>query len=315
MKKTAFIFLLTTFTLAVNAQSKKKKKQIEKASTEVIVAEKDSITTKNEETLPLVSVSEETKETMKYTKVIPIGTNVFVQMVFNSVVQVVRSGAPDMALVKNEENVVTIQALTENVNSNISIKTADGLYFSYKIVSQDGKDIPLFYEVPISDAINAKTKLIEDQKRKVVERMSVEEVTQTIYSYEGYINNRNVASYRDIYVTIKGIYIDKGKLFFLFNLANKSNINYKIERFQFFTMPVKKSKKRIENEEKEFIPLLYYKNLNEIKAKTEEVVVIVFDQFTLNDQKKIQITMTENGGERTVRLDIDSKKIVQAKQL
>ena len=125
MKKTAFIFLLTTFTLAVNAQSKKKKKQIEKASTEVIVAEKDSITTKNEETLPLVSVSEETKETMKYTKVIPIGTNVFVQMVFNSVVQVVRSGAPDMALVKNEENVVTIQALTENVNSNISIKTAD----------------------------------------------------------------------------------------------------------------------------------------------------------------------------------------------
>ena len=145
--------------------------------------------------------------------------------------------------------------------------------------------------------------------------MSVQEVAQTIYNYDGFIKTRNSANYRNMYVTLKGVYIDKGKLFFLFKLANKSTIDYNIERFQFFTMPIKKDKKRIENEEKEYIPLFYYKNLTELKAKSEETVVIVFDQFTLNDQKKIQITMTENGGERTVRLDIDSQKIVEAKRL
>ena len=155
----------------------------------------------------------------------------FVQMVFNSVVQVVRSGAPDMAMVRNEDNVVTVQALTEGVNSNITVKTADGLYYSYKIVSDENEDIPLFYEVPISDAVNAQSKLIEDSKKKIVEKMSVQEVTQTIYNYDGYIKNRNKANYKDIYITIKGVYIDKGKLFFLFNIANKSTIDYKVERF------------------------------------------------------------------------------------
>ena len=310
MKKIV-IFLLTALALSVNAQNKKKK-VLEKPKVEVTTPKKDTII---EGKASSSLITEEMKEKMKHTKTIPIGTNVFVQMVFNSAVQVVRSGAPDLALVRNEDNVVTVQALQEDVNSNISVKTADGLYYSYKIVSQEGGEIPLFYEVPISDAVNGQSKLIEDSKKKIVEKMSAQEVAQTIYKYDGYIKNRNSGSYRDIYIAIKGIYIDKGKLYFLFHLANKSTIDYRVERFQFFTMPVKKSKKRIENEEKEYIPLFYHKNLTEVKAKSEEVMVAVFDQFTLNDQKKIQITMTENGGERTVRLDIDSKKIVNAKQL
>lgn len=311
--KRIFIFALITLSLSAIAQSKKKKKVLEKAKVEAVEAPKEE----QQQTPPPPSytLSEEAKDKMKYTKTIPIGMNVFVQMVFNSAVQTVRSGAPDMLLVKNEENVVTIQALRDDVSSNISIKTADGLYYSYKVVSEENKDIPLFYEVDIDDAVNGKTKLVEDNKKKIVEKMSAQEVAQTIYSYGGYIKNRNTGNYRDIYVSIKGIYIDKGKLYFLFHFANKSTIDYRVERFQFFTMPVKKSKKRIENEEKEYMPLFYYKNLAEIKAKSEEVMVAVFDQFTLNDQKKIQITMTENGGERTVRLDINSKKVVEAKQI
>lgn len=315
MIKKSLILFFVTFSLIANAQPKKRKKVLETKPITEIVTDTISKEATKQETKPQYRVSEEAKEKMKTTKVIPIGTNVFVQMVFNSVVQVVRSGAPDMAMVRNEDNVVTIQALTEDVNSNISVKTADGLYYSYKIVSREQEDIPLFYEVPISDAVNAQTKLIEDSKRKVVEKMSVEEVTQAIYNYDGYINNRNKASYKDIYVTIKGVYIDKGKLFFLFNIANKSTIDYKVERFQFFTMPIKRGKKRIENEEKEYLPLFYYKSLTEIKAKTEEVVVIVFDKFTLNDQKKLQVTMSEDGGERTVKLDIDTEKILKARQI
>lgn len=315
MIKKSLILFFVTFSLIANAQPKKRKKVLETKPITEIVTDTISKEATKQETKPQYRVSEEAKEKMKTTKVIPIGTNVFVQMVFNSVVQVVRSGAPDMAMVRNEDNVVTVQALTEGVNSNITVKTADGLYYSYKIVSDENEDIPLFYEVPISDAVNAQSKLIEDSKKKIVEKMSVQEVTQTIYNYDGYIKNRNKANYKDIYITIKGVYIDKGKLFFLFNIANKSTIDYKVERFQFFTMPIHKGKKRIENEEKEYLPLFYYKSLTEIKAKTEEVVVIVFDKFTLNDQKKMQVTMSEDGGERTVKLDIDTEKILKARQI
>lgn len=260
-----------------------------------------------------VSQSQE-KEILK-SKTILISENVFIQLVFKSTVQDIRNGAPDMALVRNEDNVVIIQSLQDGVNSNISIKTADGLYYSYRIVSSEDENIQLFYQVPISDAVNASTKLVEDDKKLIVERMSTQEVAQLIYNYQGYIKNRNTSHYRDIYLKVRGVYIDKGKLFFLFTLSNKSNIDYKIERFQFFTTPIKKAKKRVENEEKEYKPTLIYKNITHIKAQSEEVVVLVFEKFTLNDEKKIQVTMTENDGERTVRLDIDSKKIVEAKRI
>ena len=310
MKK-MLVLLLSFSSLVGNAQSKRKSIKQKEQPAKIIV---DTISTASENKSSY-ELSQEDKDRLRNTKTIFIGNNVFVQLVFKSAVQVVRSGAPDMALVRNEDNVVTIQALREGVNSNISVKTADGLYYSYRIISEDNKEIPLFYEVPIADAVNGQTKLVEDEKKKIVEKMSIQEVAQTIYSYEGYIKNRNTSNYRNIHITIRGVYVDKGKLFFLFSLTNKSNINYTIERFQFFTMPLKKSKKRIENEQKEYTPLFYYKNVTEVKAKSEEVMVAVFDQFTLNDQKKMEITMTENAGERTVRLDIDSKKIAEAKQL
>lgn len=313
-KKSIIVFLFTAVAFSVSAQNKGRRKIKVDRQREEVVTIKDTTTSFQEER-PTYHITQEDRERMKYTKTIPIGTNVFVQLVFSSAVQVVRSGAPDMAMVKNEDNVVTIQALREDVKSNISVKTADGLYYSYKIVSEDDKDIPLFYEIPIADAVNGKSKLIEDNKRKIVEKMSAQEVAQTIYSYDGYIKNRNVGSYKDIYISIRGIYIDKGKLYFLLHFANKSDINYRIERLQFFTMPIKKSKKRIENEEKEYNPIFYYKNLTDIKSNSEEVMVAVFDQFTLNDQKKIQVTMTENGGERTVKLDIDNNIITAAKKL
>jgi len=198
-KKSIIVFLFTAVAFSVSAQNKGRRKIKVDREKEEVVTIKDTTTSFQEER-PTYHITQEDRERMKYTKTIPIGTNVFVQLVFSSAVQVVRSGAPDMAMVKNEDNVVTIQALREDVKSNISVKTADGLYYSYKIVSEDDKDIPLFYEIPIADAVNGKSKLIEDNKRKIVEKMSAQEVAQTIYSYDGYIKNRNVGSYKDIYI-------------------------------------------------------------------------------------------------------------------
>lgn len=310
MKKVVLL-LLSVFSLIGNAQSNKKKTKAKEQPPKEVVETIPQVV----EPKPAYELSQEDKDRLKHSKTILISSNVFVQLVFKSAVQVVRSGAPDMALVRNEDNVVTIQALQEGVNSNISVKTADGLYYSYRIISEDNQEIPLFYEVSISEAVNGQTKLIEDEKKKIVEKMSVQEVAQTIYGYEGYIKNRNTANYRNIHIQINGVYIDKGKLFFLLKLENKSNLNYKIETLQFATVPLQKTKKRVESEEREYKPLFFYKPLTEIKAKSQEIVVAVFDQFTLNDQKKLEIRMNEESGERAVRLDIDSKKIVEAKNI
>ena len=90
--KRILIFALIALSLSATAQSKKKKKVIEKAKVEAVEAPKEE----QQQTPPPPSytLSEEAKDKMKYTKTIPIGMNVFVQMVFSSSVQTVRSGAP-----------------------------------------------------------------------------------------------------------------------------------------------------------------------------------------------------------------------------
>lgn len=111
-KKSIIVFLFTAVAFSVSAQNKGRRKIKVDRQKEEVVTIKDTTTSFQEER-PTYHITQEDRERMKYTKTIPIGTNVFVQLVFSSAVQVVRSGAPDMAMVKNEDNVVTIQALRE----------------------------------------------------------------------------------------------------------------------------------------------------------------------------------------------------------
>ena len=84
------MMLLAFIGTGVQAQSKKAKRKT--TSQKEVAMTPPVIESKKEEPL---AISEESKKMMEATKVIFISTNVFVQMVFNSTVQVVRSGAPE----------------------------------------------------------------------------------------------------------------------------------------------------------------------------------------------------------------------------
>lgn len=243
-----------------------------------------------------------------------INTDVFVQLVFKSPIQSIKTGAPDMIVTDFQENSLTLQAISTEVKTNLVVKTSDGLYYSYMVKSEEDVDkVKLFYEVEGKEAVNFKEVTETKNKKDASEKFNSQEVAERILNMRGGIKNKNEADYKQIYLKIKGIYSYEEKMYFLFEMRNESNINYKIEKLQYVTLPIEKGKKRIQSEEKEYIPLYYYNFSDILEKNSKRSIVAVFNKFTLNNDKQLEVVFNENGGERTVRLYIKSDWLSKAR--
>lgn len=247
-----------------------------------------------------------------------INTEMFVQVVFKSPIQNFKVGMPNVVEAQDNDNTLTIQALsTEEFKTNLSVKTADGLYYSFII--KGTSEVPeLFFEIDREQSLNFNGGTIGEnasrrEKRQISENQK--SIDDKVLEQRGYINSRNSAEFRKIILYIKGIYIDNGKLYFLMEIDNRSNIKYDVNKLAFFTSAKKKSKKQIDAEEQEFEPLYIYKELNHIKAKSTVKFVAVFNKFTLNSDKEMEITLSEKNGERVVRLLINTEHITDAQKI
>lgn len=251
---------------------------------------------------------------------IPVSTEMFVQLVFKSPIQSVKSGNPEKLLTEYTDNSLTLQAIFDDFRTNISVKTADGLYYSYIVKGTEEKKIKLFYQIATQQAVNLTTTEVptetttSEKKNSIEKAVSNQDVAEKLYDQKGFIRSRNIADYKRISLKVKGIYVSQNKLYFLMEFSNDSNIGYRVERIRFATMPIDKSKKRIQSDEREYEPLFFYNHISEIKEKATISTVAVFNKFTLNDNKNLEITLIENEGERTVRLIIPNSWISDARE-
>lgn len=244
-----------------------------------------------------------------------INTEMFVQVVFKSPIQNFKVGMPNLVEAQSNGNTLTVQALDAELKTNLTVGTADGMFYSF--ILKGTTAIPqLFFEISKTQALNFEGGAIsENVSRK--ERRQVEEsqksVDEKVLEQKGYITSRNTAEYRKIILSLKGIYINSGKLYFLMEIDNKSNIKYDINSLDFITSAKKKSKKQVEAEEQRFEQLYFYQELTDIAPKGKVKFVAVFEKFTLNSDKEMEITLSEKGGERVVRLSVSSETIANAK--
>ena len=240
---------------------------------------------------------------------IDVNMEMFVQLVFKSPIQHFKVGLSNLVEVQSNDNTLTVQALTEELKTNVIVKTTDGLYYSF--VLNGTKDLPtLFFQIDRSQALNfggTNRKEKNDDENKSIDEKVLEQ--------KGYINSRNVAEFKKIALFIKGIYVNNNRLYFLLEIENKSNIKYDIEKLAFFTSAKKKSKRQVTAEEQEFEPHYFFKELANIAPKSKIKFVAVFDKFTLNNDKEMEITLSEKQGERIVRLLINTEHITDAQTI
>lgn len=172
------------------------------------------------------------------------------------------------------------------------------------------------------EVLPAETLPIVEEKPVVEDTPIYEKTAQKILKKKGWINNRNSALVRGIEGFVKGVYSSNGKIFVMLEIANRSNINYDLQSISFITSPIKEKKPKngyqpeqdIDTQEKIFLPI--WSNQPEtIAKKSFQKIVFVFDKFTINENKRLNVVLNENEGERNITLEIKPSYILGAEYI
>lgn len=267
-------------------------------------------------------------------KTIFINDNMFVMLNFKSKIEFnkVSASTEEMLGIKSEDDNLFLQSLVDDLpNSNITIKTEDGRYYS--LILEYKKDIPnnlLNQFIDLKDAINNES-IIENEKveepkkdNKIISTTNKNDskkdlknntnlsIIDKVFLENGFIKSRNGFENQKIRLELKGVYINNDKLYFLLGLRNKSNITYNIQSY-LFSIVNKKSKKNISEQVVNLEPINSKNKINTLGVNDEQNIVFEFDKFTIDEKKIFKIEIFEEKGERSLEFNVTSDIITQAR--
>ena len=135
---------------------------------------------------------------------------------------------------------------------------------------------------------------------------------ETIYKKDKRIIKHIGAKSFGIQFILKGIYIHNGKYYYHTEIQNKSNMPFEID-FINFKVVDKQVAKRTVVQERPLIPLRTYKPLGGISGNMTEQNVFLLDQFTIGDDKILQIEIFEKNGGRHQTLQVENSDLIKAR--
>lgn len=109
------------------------------------------------------------------------------------------------------------------------------------------------------------------------------------------------------------LYVHEDFMFFIFDLKNKSYIDYDIEFIKCFQRDQKKA--RTPSNRKQPLNPFIKRLPHEIKGKSQNRLVLGFNKFTIPDDKVFEIEVYERNGGRHIKLAVLNEYILSADPL
>lgn len=135
---------------------------------------------------------------------------------------------------------------------------------------------------------------------------------ETIYKKDRRIVRHIESESFGIRFSLKGIYIHDGKYYFHLQLENRTNVPFGID-FMNFKIVDKIAAKRTVMQETLLKPLRSYIALDCVSGMSVQQNVLLLEQFTLADGKKLLIEIFEKNGGRKQTLTIKNSDLVNAR--
>jgi conjugative transposon TraN protein len=257
-------------------------------------------------------------------KVIPVELtfNKTVHLFFPDDVTYFDIGSDDV-LGESKKTILKIAPKIEDFGeTNLTVITANNICYTFLL--KYSKDINMFNYF-LNDTMGRK---IEGKKVQVSNTgAEIKQEKQAKIEFEkdsGYISVcRSIvkispsywnigASVKKIYLAINNIFVHEDKLYFVISIGNQSNINYDIDFLRMYVANKKKIKRSsIQEEIKD--PVFTFNWIPEINAKTNDhFMVLVFDKFTIPDNKKLVFELYEKNGGRNISFDVTRDLIAGA---
>ena len=258
--------------------------------------------------------------------VLPYGLEVTfektVHLIFPAPVRYVDLGSQNIIAGKAEdaENVLRVKAAVKDfeTETNMSVICEDGSFYAFNVkyadepekLSVEMKDFlsPVEGRLP-SNRADIYFKELGNESPVLVKLMM-----KTIYQNDKRVFKHIGAQMFGMKFLLRGLYAHNGLLYFHTRIDNMTNMPYSVD-FITFKVVDKKVAKRTAIQERVQQPLRAYHQVNYIKGKHTESSVFALEQFSLSEDKQLEVTLYEHNGGRTLTFYVEPQDLLLAQKI
>lgn len=258
--------------------------------------------------------------------VLPYGLSVTyektVHLIFPSQIRYVDLGSSNIIAGKAEDadNVLRVKAAVRDfeTETNLSVICNDGSFFSFNVKYAEE---PERLNIEMQDFLHSGTNNLPTNKADIYFKelgnespVLVKLIMKTIWQNDRREINHIGSKKFGLQFLLRGLYSNNGLLYFHTLIKNQNQMPYQVD-FITFKVVDKKVAKRTAIQEQVLQPLRSFNEVTRIGGYQTQRSVFVLEQFTLPDDKQLEVTLFEQNGGRHQTFVVENEDLIRAKDI
>ena len=258
--------------------------------------------------------------------VLPYGLEVTfektVHLIFPAAIRYVDLGSQNIIAGKADdaENVLRVKAAVREfeTETNMSVICEDGSFYAYNVKYADE---PKKLSIEMKDFLAPTEGRLPSNRADIYFKelgsespILVKLIMKSIYQNDKRVIKHVGAKQFGMRFLLRGLYAHNGLLYFHVRMDNESNMPYAVD-FITFKVVDKKVAKHTAIQERMLQPLRAFHQVMWIGAGRSERIVFALEQFTLSEDKQLEVTLYERNGSRTLTFYVEPEDLLLTKKI
>ena len=258
--------------------------------------------------------------------VLPYGLEVTfektVHLIFPAAIRYVDLGSQNIIAGKADdaENVLRVKAAVREfeTETNMSVICEDGSFYAYNVKYADE---PKKLSIEMKDFLAPTEGRLPSNRADIYFKelgsespILVKLIMKSIYQNDKRTIKHVGAKQFGMRFLLRGLYAHNGLLYFHVRMDNESNMPYAVD-FITFKVVDKKVAKHTAIQERILQPLRAFHQVMWIGAGRSERIVFALEQFTLSEDKQLEVTLYERNGSRTLTFYVEPEDLLLTKKI
>lgn len=245
-----------------------------------------------------------------------------VHLIFPSAVRYVDLGSQNIIAGKAEdaENVLRVKAAVKDfeTETNMSVICEDGSFYAFNVKYAAE---PEKLSIEMKDFLSTTEGRLPSNRADIYFKelgnespILVKLLMKTIYQNDKRTIKHIGTQQFGMKFLLRGLYAHNGLLYFHTRIDNDTNMPYSVD-FISFKIVDKKVAKRTAIQEQVLQPLRAYHQVMYIKGNCEERTIFALEQFSLSEDKQLEVTLYERNGGRSLTFYVEQEDLLLAKKI
>ena len=258
--------------------------------------------------------------------VLPYGLEVTfektVHLIFPAAIRYVDLGSQNIIAGKADdaENVLRVKAAVREfeTETNMSVICEDGSFYAFNVKYADE---PEKLSMEMKDFLSPTEGRLPSNRADIYFKelgsespILVKLIMKSIYQNDKRSIKHVGAKQFGMRFLLRGLYAHNGLLYFHVRMDNESNMPYAVD-FITFKVVDKKVAKHTAIQERILQPLRAFHQVMWIGAGRSERIVFALEQFTLSEDKQLEVTLYERNGSRTLTFYVEPEDLLLTKKI